>query len=549
MCGIFAILNNMTARIEKNFIKSEFEKGKNRGPDDSNIIDLYIMNCMLGFHRLAINGLNKESNQPFYIDNIFLVCNGEIYNYKELYNLIDINPTTNSDCEVIVHLYKRYGMEQTIRMLDGEFSFILLDTSNDCKKMFVGRDPYGVRPLYYLHIPETSVFGFASEIKQLSSFQSQNSIIRHFQPGTLMLLDITTIEYNSSEMWKYKYTTKYHENLFSFESLYSPNPNYHLDDVYYNIRTLLFSAVHKRCKCSERPIACLLSGGLDSSLIAAIVNHYLLLDNKQLHTYSIGFENSEDLRNARIVSNYLKTEHHELIITEKEYLDAIPHVIQTIESYDTTTVRASVGNYLIAKHISETSDAKVIFNGDGSDELTGGYLYMHNCPDSTEFDKETRRLLRNIHYFDVLRSDKSISSNGLEARTPFLDLVFVQYYLSIHPSLRFHPGNNQCEKFLLRKSFESYDLLPSEILWRTKEAFSDGVTIHSITDIINKHVEGLVDKDSLSSATKEEQYYSQIYDSFYPNTDIIPYYWKPRYVTNSGYIDPSARLLDVYKSR
>jgi asparagine synthase (glutamine-hydrolysing) len=292
--------------------------------------------------------------------------------------------------------------------------------------MFVGRDPYGVRPLYYLHSPrkqDVDIFGFASEIKQLVGFQGN---IRHFQPGMLMSLEITTIEYDPSETWKYNYSTKYHDNLFSFDSLYIKNDlKNDLDNIYHNIRRLLFSAVEKRCKCTERPVACLLSGGLDSSLIASIVNH---LSDGKLNTYSIGFENSQDLKMARLVSNFLGTQHHEVVITQKEYLDAIPHVIEMIESYDTTTVRASIGNYLIAKYISENSDAKVIFNGDGSDELTGGYMYMHNCPDSIEFDKETRRLLKNIHCFDVLRSDKSISSNGLEARTPFLDLEFVRYY-------------------------------------------------------------------------------------------------------------------------
>lgn len=549
MCGIFAILNNMAARIDKKFIKDEFEKGKNRGPDDSNILDLFVMNCMLGFHRLAINGLTNESSQPFYIDNVFLACNGEIYNYKELYSLLEITPTTDSDCEVIIHLYKKYGMEQTIRMLDGEFSFILIDTASDTttKRMFIARDPYGVRPLYYLtsEVNGTEIFAFASQIKQLVNFQTDDSKIRHFQPGSLMLLEIDTVEYSMSETWTFKYDSKYHENLFSFESLYSDED---LEMVCYNIRKLLFSAVRKRCKCSERPIACLLSGGLDSSLITSIVNYFLTQEGKKVETYSIGFENSEDLKMAKIVANYLNTDHHEVIITEKEYLDAIPIVIETIESFDTTSVRASVGNYLIAKHISETSNAKVIFNGDGSDELTGGYLYMKKCPDAIEFDKESRRLLRDIHYFDGLRSDKSISSNGLEARTPFLDLEFTRYYLSIDPSTRFHPGRNLPEKFLLRKSFEDMNLIPNEILWRTKEAFSDGVTTSSITEIIKAHVETL-DVAYITATptpeTKEERYYRIIYESLYPNTDIIPYFWKPRYLeVTQEYVDPSARLLN-----
>lgn len=542
MCGIFAILNIMTSYIEKDLIKQQFKKGQSRGPDDSNILDLYIINCMLGFHRLAINGLNQASNQPFYINNIFLVCNGEIYNYKELYTLLDEGiAETDSDCEIIIHLYLKYGMDQTIRMLDGEFAFILIDTRMDTyKKLFIGRDPYGVRPLYILssdaHGPVN--YGFASEMKQLIDFHKPGYSIQHVFPGTFSCYTLFTTEYNSSEFWKYKYQTKYHENLFSFSRG---------EDILVNIRNKLEAAVEKRCKCSERPIACLLSGGLDSSLITALVSKHV----KNLETFSIGFENSEDLRNARIVSEYLGTKHCEIIITEDEYLKAIPHVIYTIESYDTTTIRASVGNYLVAKYISENSDAKVIFNGDGSDELCGGYMYMHNCPDPIEFDKETRRLLRNIHYFDVLRSDKSISSNGLEARTPFLDLDFVQYYLSIHPSLRFHPGNDQPEKYLLRKAFES-DILPKEILWRTKEAFSDGVTTGSISEIIKTFVSNVYTETIVclpEPISQEEKYYRSIYEKHYPSTNVIPFYWKPKYMNVTGYLDPSARTMNLVKSK
>lgn len=537
MCGIFAILNNMTQYIAKDFIIKQYNKGRHRGPDDSNILDLYIMNCMLGFHRLSINGLTNISSQPFYINNIFLICNGEIYNYKELYELLEVEPGTQSDCEVIIHLYLQYGMEQTIRMLDGEFSFILIDARTTIKKMYIGRDPYGVRPLYMLskkRVPPLYIpplYAFASEIKQLIELHEEAEI-KHFPPGTLSLYEIETIEYNSSETWNFCRSEKYHENLFSFHSFYQR------DDIYANIRQYLTSAVAKRCKCTERPVACLLSGGLDSSLIASIASSCL----GQIETFSIGFENSEDLKMARVVASYIKSKHNEVIITKEEYLEAIPHVIQTIESYDTTTVRASVGNYLIAKYIACTSEAKVILNGDGSDEVCGGYLYMHKCPNALEFDKETRRLLSNIHYFDVLRSDKSISSNGLEPRTPFLDLAFVQYYLSIHPSIRF--PKNDVEKKLLRSAFKDSGLLPDEILWRTKEAFSDGVTVDSIVEIIQTHIKDYKLPNIYLPPipkTQEEKYYRKIFEEHYPNAKIIPHFWKPNFVDPD--IDPSARAL------
>jgi asparagine synthase (glutamine-hydrolysing) len=529
MCGIFAILNNMSCYIKKEFIVEQFNKGRHRGPDDSNILDLYIMNCMMGFHRLSINGLTSISSQPFYINNIFLICNGEIYNYKELYKMSDVEPGTASDCEVIVHLYLKYGMEQTVRMLDGEFSFILIDSRFSLKKMYIGRDPYGVRPLYMFSTKSfPQLHGFASEIKQLTEFHPDSEII-HFPPGTLSLYENETIEYDLSEIWKFCNSEKYHENLYAFS---------HELDVHENIRRYLTNAVIKRCECTERPVACLLSGGLDSSLVASIAASHL----GEIETFSIGLENSQDLKMARLVASHIKSKHHEVIITKEEYLEAIPHVIQTIESYDTTTVRASVGNYLVAKYIACTSDAKVILNGDGSDEVCGGYLYMHKCPDALEFDRETRRLLKNIHYFDVLRSDKSISSNGLEPRTPFLDLSFVQYYLSIDPKTRF--PKNDIEKKLLRSAFKDTGLLPDEILWRTKEAFSDGVTVDSIVEIIHTHIKDLElpnMKVFPQPKTQEEKYYRQIFDKHYPNAKIIPHFWKPNFVDPN--IDPSARAL------
>jgi asparagine synthase (glutamine-hydrolysing) len=284
--------------------------------------------------------------------------------------------------------------------------------------------------------------------------------------------------------------------------------------------------------------------------------------DKTIETYSIGLKDSEDLKYAKIVANYLGTKHTEIIVTEKEMFDVIPQVIYAIESYDTTSIRASIGNYLLGKYISEESDAKVIFNGDGSDELCGGYLYMNYCPDPLEFDKESRRLLKDIHLFDVLRSDKCISSHGLEPRTPFLDRAWVQYYLSISPEIRFDMHKNQ-EKYLLRSAFsEVYyinnagrALLPPEILWRKKEAFSDGVSMssRSLYQIIQEYI----DSEKMEEInecrgikythnkpdTNEKLYYRILFDMHFPKVDnIIPYFWMPKYVVAK---DPSARTIDV----
>jgi asparagine synthase (glutamine-hydrolysing) len=334
----------------------------------------------------------------------------------------------------------------------------------------------------------------------------------------------------------------------------------------------LINAVYKRCLTTERPVACLLSGGLDSSLITALVNEFQkrhslisgLESEKPLETYSIGLEGSTDLLYARKVADYLQTNHTEILVTEQEMFDAIPEVINAIESYDTTTVRASIGNYLLGKYIAKHSEAKVIFNGDGSDEICGGYLYLNQCPDSIEFDKETRRLLKDIHLFDVLRSDKSISSHGLEPRTPFLDRSFVNHYLSIPPEFRYHKNQKREEKFLLRESFswdfytnsEGRQILPDEILWRRKEAFSDGVSSQgrSLFQILQEKAANELNKrgDYFSQGKMyeanletEKYYYKTIFNKFYPlQESILPYFWMPKYTEAK---DPSARTLDIYQ--
>jgi asparagine synthase (glutamine-hydrolysing) len=558
MCGIFSLLNNNF--LNNKMVSQSFNKGKNRGPENSILKKINIL-CEFGFHRLAINGLNDISNQPITINDVTLICNGEIYNYKELYQFINVEKTTDSDCEIIIHLYLLYGIDYTLQLLDGVFSFILCDariTENfDDTKLYVCRDPYGVRPLYHLkpveirdihdgsmNIQEGSIQGFASEVKMLIDIHKElvsTHEIVHFQPGTYSLF---LLPFHVSPIWETHFSNKvYHTFGFTscITSIHSPEK-----EIMFNIKKYLTAAVKKRVLNTDRPIACLLSGGLDSSLITSLVNSFC----PNVETFSIGLEGSEDLKYAKIVANYLGTKHTEVVLTEHEFIEAIPEVIQTIESYDTTTVRASIGNYLLAKYISTHSDAKVIFNGDGSDEVCGGYIYMDYAPNELEFDRETKRLLTDIHKFDVLRSDKSISSNGLEPRTPFLDRTFVQFYQSIHPSIRHHKKTNQCEKYLLRKAFSDSQLLPEEVLWRKKEAFSDGVSKHtrSLFVIIQEYVEKIKLTPTTYTFndpdTQEKKYYRHLYESFYPNTEqLVPYFWMPKWVKAT---DASARTLDNY---
>lgn len=610
MCGIFAILDNSNFSNDgTTLINKSFSKGAHRGPESSDLRNV-MLKSMFGFHRLAINGLNPESSQPILYKDVVLICNGEIYNYKELYSLLKIKPKTDSDCEIIIHLYIHFGIEQTLELLDGVFAFCLLDyrlTSNT-SKMFVARDPYGVRPLYMMKPTKRGIrvlkhkenYVIASEMKMINDiYQAKNEVTKEYntyeiqqvKPGTYSYFEMY---HNVFSTWDLKEENNmYHHTAFSscksFDS-FLPKDEFN-KYVYDNIQKYLINAVEKRCCTTERPIACLLSGGLDSSLIAAIVNEYHKKnDLPTLETYSIGIEGSEDLIYSQKMADYLGTKHTQITLQEKDFLDAIPDVIKDIESYDTTTVRASIGNWLIGKHISNNSEAKVIFNGDGADELMGGYLYIHKSPNVIEFDKECKSLLKYIHTFDVLRSDKCISSHGLEPRTPFLDREWTQFYLSIPLHLRCsikgsknkYDDITSIEKNLIREAFskENYlnsngmSLLPEEILNRQKEAFSDGVSCkkRSLFDIVGDHAKKFIQnniqdiehlknyqnikeltlkhpdmkkiQNHLLPNTYEQFYYRYLFEQQYPGLGyIIPKFWMPKY---SKVTDPSARKLDCY---
>ncbi|MEX0595584.1 MAG: asparagine synthase-related protein, partial [Candidatus Paceibacterota bacterium] len=384
MCGIFALLNNY-GFFEDEKIKDCFEKGKNRGPEHSEHLKIN-EGLEIGFHRLAINGLNDKSNQPMWIDKICLICNGEIYNFKQLFNTINVTPVTSSDCEIIIHLYKRFGIEYTLSLLDGYFSFIIYDAScEDSPVVYVARDAHGVRPLYimkpassyendylekeasdykFTRNTSTKILGFASELKGLSGFLTQDNAllsygyedpdnskfyeIQQYPPGTYSKLTSSAMKQFDFEIYAKKYSA------FPFDTHAGLNDSYVTTGQYYNVYNNVYQslcdAVKKRVVgTTDRPIACLLSGGLDSSLIAALVTKYY---NKKLETYSIGMEGGEDLKYARMVADHIGSNHTEIVLSEEDFFNAIPEVIKTIESYDTTSVRASVGNYLVSKYIS-----------------------------------------------------------------------------------------------------------------------------------------------------------------------------------------------------
>ena len=526
MCGIFAYKGNT---YRWNDLKPHVDKIQYRGPDNSHEKQINA-NTIFAFHRLAIIGTSEDGDQPLFHPEdggISIVCNGEIYNYVILAKKYGIDLKSGSDCEIILHLYKRFGIKKTIESLDGVFMFVLNDQNK--QELFAGRDPFGVRPGFVGRKGHEIMF--ASEAKPLIGLCDK---IDQFSPGH----------------WWQLSTDKF--SKYNFNNDIDLNETNELS-ILEGIRERLTDAVQKRMM-AEREIGSLLSGGLDSSLISALVNQFHT--GPTLKTFSIGMPGSIDLDYAQIVANHIGTDHHQIQISKEAFLGAIETVIYNIESFDTTTVRASVGNYLVSKYIRENSDCKVIFNGDGSDEVCGGYVYMKNAPTENDFQLECNRLVDEIHWFDVLRSDRSISSNGLEARTPFLDKAFVQYYLSIPAKMKTFDGKLRLEKYLLRKAFDQSELLPESVLWRRKCAFSDGVSAkdNSWHHVIQSFVDSKISDEEYKTKSKayvhckpilkESYYYRKVFESIFGKQEkLIPHFWMPKWVETN---DPSAREISGY---
>lgn len=502
MCGIYA-------KFRKHITASEIQLSpslKRRGPDASEI--LQVKNGVLGFTRLAINDCSSLGMQPFQEGKVSLVCNGEIYNYKELIQTFNLTCKSNSDCEVILHLYKKIGFVETVKQLYGVFAFVLVDDD----VVYVSRDRIGVRPLYFSS-------NYRDEITFSSTAEGLNKP-NQWLPGTSSVIR----DYKPVVLYEDKYSLPFFQR--------------HVEEK--EIRETLIAAVKTRL-VSDRPIACLLSGGLDSSIITAIL--VSLLGSENVRTYSIGMEGSTDLKYARIVADHLKTKHTEVIFTPEEGIQAIPQVIQAIETYDITTIRASVGMYLVSKYIKENTKDTVIFSGEGSDELLLGYLYFHKAPSPLEAELEGLRLVRELYKYDVRRADGCISSNGLEPRVPFLDRKFVNLTLEMRAEDKVPIKN--IEKYWLRKAFENW--LPSEVLWRRKEGFSDGVSCMQKPWYahIQEYVEAKIGDEIFDTKypSKEAMYYRLIFNKLFPLYDLNVKYWMPKW---SGDLkDPSGRLITL----
>ncbi|XP_043469934.1 asparagine synthetase [glutamine-hydrolyzing]-like [Leptopilina heterotoma] len=554
MCGIWALFglegDTLACACEN------FSKITHRGPDAFNIeYDQRIKNGYIGFHRLSIvDGLSGM--QPMRLcsyPEIFLLCNGEIYNYKQLGEEKDYKYDTKCDVEAIIHLYANAGAENVARSLDGVFAFCLMDLKK--KRILIARDPYGVRPLFILKDGKGRL-GICSETKGLIGITEKfpsDWELKPFTPGFYQ-------EYELTEEGKVNLlrSVQYHKpgDKPGFTT-FIPSVDLDSKDVSGNIRKLLTGAVKKRLM-SERRIGCFLSGGLDSSLIAALFAAEAKKLNLpyKLQSFAIGMGDSPDIRAAKQVAEFIGTEHHEIIFTEEDVEQVLDQVIYQIETFDITTIRASIGMYILSKYVKTNTDTTVVFSGEGADELAQGYIYFKKAPNAEAAHEESLRLLKDIYLYDGLRADRTTSAYSLELRVPFLDLQFTNYFLSLDPSTR--QPQNGIEKHLLRSAFMDSDLLPKNILWRHKEAFSDGVTsakkslFEIIQDIVDKHVNESELQEAknvyphCTPSTKEAFYYRKVFEKHFPNRgkSLTPYFWMPKWI--DGISDPSARFISYY---
>lgn len=528
MCGIWTVAKRKGFFQTTPKIK-DFWSIKNRGPDISLMkeISTYNFNLWLGFHRLSIIDITSNSNQPFIKRDknktfIFL-CNGEIFNYK--YLIKKYNLEESGDCKVLLNLIIKYPRKWKF-MLDyeikGEFAFVCYEIrDNSLYKITVGRDQIGIRPLYYVK----DKYIFSSEIKGISNF----SKIREFPPGIVKEIYIG-LDYTNTYSFKWVYKIKQIQS----------QEDKHLSNIVKSVK----KSINMRL-ISDKPIGFLLSGGVDSSLVCAIATYFL---GVPIHTFCIGIENAgTDFKFARSVAEKIKSYHTEVLFSIEDAISALPEIIYATETYDTTTIRASIGQFLLAKYIKNTTDIKVILVGEGPDEVCSSYLFNWNCPNETELHKTAIDYVEKIHHFDVRRVDRCLSYFGLEARVPLLDPSFIKAYWKIPQEQRI-PQYKGIEKWWLRKAFEKYNILPNEVLWRKKEAFSDGIS--SVSNPLHIKIQDFCGNffNEPSSLQAENKYYKHMYNNFYKNINTIPHYWQPKWHehNNDNLIDPSARTLSVY---
>ena len=521
MCSIIGYIGK---QYTAESVRPWFDRTVSRGPDMTKMLPLGENEGFLGFHRLSIMGLTEAGMQPFVRGDGAVVCNGEIYGFRPIKEDLMAKGYTfrsDSDCEILLPLYEQKGVEM-FRELDAEFAMILYDG----KELIAARDPIGIRPLYYGYDSDGAIL-FASEAKNLVGLCER---ILPFPPGHY---------YKDGRFVCYR-------DPAAVQKVSSDD----LETACGHIHDKLVAGIEKRLD-ADAPVGFLLSGGLDSSLVCAVAAR---LSKKPIKTFSIGMDlDAIDLKYARQVADYIGSDHTEVIITKDDVLEALPHVVELLGTFDITTIRASIGMYLVCKYIHEHTDLRVLLTGEISDELFG-YKYTDFAPSAEEFQKEAQKRIRELHMYDVLRADRCISVNSLEARVPFGDLDFVEYVMALDPEMkRNHYGKG---KYLLRHAFEG-DYLPPEILMREKAAFSDAVG-HSMVDDLKAYAEEqYTDQEFQRRAqrfdharpfTKESLLYREMFERFYPGqAEMIVDFWMPNKTwAGCDVTDPSARVLSNY---
>ena len=521
MCSIIGYIG---ANLSEKEVRSYFERTVSRGPDMTRILNLG--NGFLGFHRLAIMGLNESGMQPFSAFGNSVVCNGELYGFRLLKKKLEEKGYTfqsESDCELLLPLYREYGTDM-FRMLDAEFAMILYDGASG--QLIAARDPIGIRPLYYGYLPSEEII-FASEPKNLVG------LCRHilpFPPGHY---------YKDGKFVCYR-------NISKPTTLVEDD----VETACKKIHDKLEAGILKRLD-ADAPVGFLLSGGLDSSLVCAVAARHL---KKPIRTFSIGMDiDAIDLKYAKQVADYLGADHTEVIISKEDVLAALPDVVALLGTYDITTIRASIGMYLVCKYIHEHTDLRVLLTGEISDELFG-YKYTDFAPSPEAFQQEAEKRIRELHMYDVLRADRCISVNSLEARVPFGDLDFVEYVMNLDPKRKVNSYGKG--KYLLRHAFEG-DYLPYDILMREKAAFSDAVG-HSMVDDLKEYAQQLYTDEQFEARrkrytfatpfTKESLLYRELFERYYPGqAEMVVDFWMPNKAWEGCNVnDPSARVLTNY---
>ena len=500
-----------------------FEKTRSRGPDATRVADTG--QGLLGFHRLAIMGLDESGMQPFELDGSYVVCNGEIYGFEALRAQLSSKYRfcSGSDCEILLPMYREYGVSM-FAMLDAEFALILYDAQ--AKEFIAARDPIGIRPLYYGY-DRAGVLVLASEAKNLVGLCPR---IRPFPPGCY---------YRGGVFVRYA-------DIAAPQDIHRGD----MDGICRSIREKLIAGVEKRL-VSDAGVGFLLSGGLDSSLVCAIAARR---SDRPIHTFAIGMSTDAiDLKYAREVADWIGSEHHEVYMTREQVLASLEEVVALLGTYDITTIRASIGMYLLCRWIHENTNLRVLLTGEVSDELFG-YKYTDFAPSAAAFQAEAEKRVRELHMYDVLRADRCISVNSLEARVPFGDLDFVRYVMSIDPELKRNRWGKG--KYLLRRAFEG-DWLPPGILDREKAAFSDAVG-HSMVDDLKEYAESLYSDEEFQQRrsrydfaqpfTKESLLYRELFEKYYPGqAEMVAGFWMPnRSWAGCDVDDPSARVLSNY---